>query len=104
MARHSLEVLGKDAQLSTGAELQAPESAAAGATIEVSWTVDNSSPDQRITVAKGNQPIVTWIVAHKIDGPPPMQLTLPEEPGQYELRFLDVAGQQVLSRAPIEVK
>ncbi|MRU16630.1 VWA domain-containing protein [Roseovarius sp. A21] len=104
MARHSLEVLSKDAQLSTGAQLQAPDSATAGATIEVSWSVDGESADQRITLAKGNQPIFTWIVAHKIDGPPPISLTLPEEPGQYELRFLDVAGQKVLSRAPIEVK
>ncbi|GGD40293.1 hypothetical protein GCM10011358_25250 [Sinisalibacter lacisalsi] len=104
LARHSLEVLAEDAQLSTGAQLDAPASAAAGATIEVSWDVDSSSADQRITLARGDQPIFTWIEAHKIEGPPPLRLTLPEEPGQYELRFLDVIGQEVLSRAPIEVK
>uniref|UniRef100_UPI0025F4AF10 hypothetical protein n=1 Tax=Sediminimonas sp. TaxID=2823379 RepID=UPI0025F4AF10 len=104
MARAAVEVLAEDAQLSTGATLKAPDSAAAGSVIEVSWTGGSDSADQRITLARGGQAVFTWVVAKKIDGPPPVRLTLPDTPGLYELRFLDVSGQEVLSRAPIEVK
>ncbi|KAA0909818.1 VWA domain-containing protein [Aquicoccus porphyridii] len=104
LARAPVEVLAEDAQLSTGATLQAPEAAAPGAVIEVSWTGGADSADQRITLARGDQAIFTWVLAKKIDGPPPLRLTLPDTPGLYELRFLDVSGQQVLSRAPIEIR
>ena len=104
LARAPVEVLAEDAQLSTGATLQAPETAAPGAVIEVSWTGGSDSADQRITLARGGQAVFTWVVAKKIDGPPPVRLTLPDQAGMYELRYLDVSGQKVLSRAPIKVE
>ncbi len=104
MARHNVEVLGKDAQLSSGAQLTVPETAAPGSEIEVSWQVDGDSADRRITVAGADQAIFTWITARKIDGPPPLTIKMPEEPGLYEVRFLDVSNQKVLSRAPIRVE
>ncbi|WP_168201273.1 vWA domain-containing protein [Qingshengfaniella alkalisoli] len=104
MARHAIEVLAADAALESGASLSAPETAAPGAVIDVGWNVNSASADQRITLARGNQAIFTWLEAVRISGEPPVQITLPEEPGIYELRFLDVANQAVLSRKVIAVE
>ena len=104
MALHKIEILAADAPLESGASLSAPETAAPGAEIDVGWEVETESGDQRITLARGNQAIFTWLEAIKISGEPPVKLTLPEEPGMYELRFLDVANQAVLSRKVIKVE
>ena len=104
LARQTVEVIAADAQLSTGASIDAPEEAAPGSSIQVGWNVDSESADQRITLARGEQAIFTWIMAQKISGEPPIELTLPDEPGVYEIRFLDLANQKVLSRKVIQVK
>lgn len=104
LARQSVEVLAADAQLNTGGEIAAPDYGATGATIEVSWSVESESADRRITLARGDQAIFTWISAEKITGEPPISLTLPNEPGVYEIRFLDLSNQEVLSRKTIEVQ
>ncbi len=105
LARHTVEVLAADAALNTGGALTAPDSAAPGSTIDVSWQVDSTSADQRITLARGNQAIFTWLQAVKItDGATGVQIDLPNDPGVYELRFLDVAGQEVLARKVITVE
>ncbi|RKF14691.1 VWA domain-containing protein [Roseovarius spongiae] len=104
LARHRFEVLAADAALTTGAELSAPDAAAPGSTIEVGWTVESESADQRITLARGDQAIFTWITAIRIEGEPPVRMPLPEEPGSYELRFLDLSGQEVLARKVIVVE
>ncbi|MEO1138014.1 MAG: VWA domain-containing protein [Pseudomonadota bacterium] len=104
MARVPVEVLAEDAALNTGAALSAPETGAPGSTIEVTWKVDNDSADQRISLARGNQAIFTWIEAVKIKDATSVQITLPKETGVYELRFLDVANQAVLARKVIKVE
>jgi Ca-activated chloride channel family protein len=104
LARATVEVLPKDAQLSTGAAIEAPDAAAAGATIDVGWTLDSASDDQRVTVARGEQAIFTWISAKKIKDDPPMSITLPEEPGVYEIRVLDVTNKKVLARKTITLQ
>ena len=104
LARQSVEVLPQDAALNTGADLTAPDTAAPGATIEVAWTVESESVDQRITLARGDQAIFTWLSAEKITGAPPISITLPTEPGVYEIRFLDVTNREVLSRRVIKVE
>ncbi|MWD27149.1 VWA domain-containing protein [Aquicoccus sp. SCR17] len=104
MARHRIEVLAADAALESGASLSAPETAAPGAEIQVGWEVETDSADQRITLARGSQAIFTWLQAIRITGEPPVRITLPEEPGMYELRFLDVANQEVLARKVITVE
>ncbi|MFN3210768.1 MAG: vWA domain-containing protein [Roseovarius sp.] len=105
LARHTVEILPADAALNTGAALTAPDTAAPGSTIDVGWQVDSTSTDQRITLARGNQAIFTWLQAVRItDGVTTAQIDLPSEPGVYELRFLDVAGQQVLARKVITVE
>lgn len=104
LARQTVEVLAADAQLNTGAEITAPDTGAAGSTIEVGWSVGSDSADQRITLARGDQAIFTWLSATKITGAPPISITLPDEPGIYEIRFLDLSNQAVLSRKTIEVR
>jgi Ca-activated chloride channel family protein len=104
LARATVEVLGEDAQLSTGAAVDAPETAAAGASITVGWTIDTPSADQRITVARADQAIFTWISATRITGDPPMQITMPGEPGSYEIRILDLVAKEVLARKTIKVE
>mgnify|MGYP005848860451 CR=1 FL=1 len=104
LASHRVEVLPADAALERGASLNAPDSAAPGAQIEVGWSVESDSADQRITLAKADQAIFTWIEAVKISGDPPVRMTLPDEAGIYELRFLDVSNQQVLARKVIKVE
>jgi len=103
LAMQPIEVLAEDATLERGASLDAPETAAAGSTITVGWTVENESADQRITVARADQAIFTWVVAVKLDTPSPLEITLPEEPGSYELRLLDLVEQEVLVRQPIQI-
>ncbi|MEM7318899.1 MAG: hypothetical protein AAF408_07735, partial [Pseudomonadota bacterium] len=104
LARQSVEVLSADAALDTGASLDAPETAAAGSTISVGWSADTSSADRRITLARGDQAIFTWISAQKITGDPPVDLTLPETAGVYEIRLLDLTNKEVLSRVVIRVE
>ncbi len=104
LARRPVEVLPADAALNTGASLGAPTTAAPGVTIDISWSADTDSTDQRITLAKADQAIFTWIEAVKIAGATPVQITLPDEPGVYELRFLDVSNQAVLARQVIKVE
>ena len=104
MARQTVEVLPADAALNTGASIEAPDTAAPGATIQVGWSTDSDSADQRITLARGEQAIFTWISAQKITGVPPVDITVPDEPGVYELRLLDLTNKAVLSRKVIQVQ
>lgn len=104
LARATVEVLGEDAQLSTGAAVDAPDTASPGAKVSVSWTIDTPSADQRVTVARADQAIFTWISATKITGEPPMDVTMPDEPGSYEIRILDLVAKQVLARKTIKIE
>ncbi len=104
IARQMIEVLGADAALNTGASLSAPESGAAGSVIEVSFEVAADSADQRVTLAKADQAIFTWVSAVKIDRTGAVQITQPDAPGIYELRYLDLSNQAVLARQTITVE
>ncbi len=104
LVRHPIEVLAKDAALDTGASITAPESAAPGSVITVTWSVTSDSKDQRITLARPDQAIFTWIAAVKIKDTTSAEIELPADSGVYELRFLDVSNQEVLSRKVIRVQ
>jgi Ca-activated chloride channel family protein len=104
LARHRIEVLAADAPLESGASLDAPDRAAAGSTVTVGWTADSPGADPRIALARADQAIFTWITALKVADGAPVQMPMPQEPGAYELRFLDVAGQAVLARKVITVE
>lgn len=104
LARAPVEVLPADAQLSTGARIEAPATAAPGSEIEVAYTLEGDGGDRRLTLAKKDQAVFTWISATKIEGPGPMTVTAPSEPGEYEIRILDIGAREVLTRAVVRVE
>ena len=104
IASATLEVVHADAPLDDGAGLSVPESAAPGQTITVTWTGESESADQRIALARSEQPDFSWISVQSVPAEKSMELTIPDEAGLYEVRFLDVAGRQVLGRVIVDVK
>ncbi|WP_417604431.1 VWA domain-containing protein [Primorskyibacter flagellatus] len=104
LASAPLEVVGADAPLDDGAGLSVPATAAPGETITVTWALQSDSADQRIALARKDQPDFSWISVQSIGDVASMQITLPEETGLYEVRFLDVAGGALLGRSVVEVK
>jgi len=104
MASHALEVVDANAPLDDGAALSAPEQASAGETVTISWAGGTDSADQRISLARADQADFSWISAQKVGTESTMELKMPDEPGRYEVRFLDVSGRQVLGRAIVEVE
>ncbi|WP_226781112.1 hypothetical protein, partial [Oceaniglobus trochenteri] len=104
LASAPLEVLGADAPMDDGAGLSVPETAAPGATITVTWTGGSQGGDQRISLARKDQPDFGWISAHPVGEAKSMELTMPQDPGLYEVRFLDISGKALLGRSVVEVK
>jgi Ca-activated chloride channel family protein len=104
LASTSVEVVAEDATLDSGAGLSAPASAAPGEAITVSWTGGSDSGDQRVALAKAGAADFTWIEVHKVGDAQSQQFTMPDEPGRYEIRYLDVSNTQVLGKAIVEVK
>ena len=103
MARHPVEVLAADAPMDDGAGLVVPATGKPGETITVTWTGGTEGADQRVTIARADQAVFSWIGAESAVGRNNLEITLPQEPGSYEVRFLDVAGRAVLGRSIIEV-
>ena len=103
LAALPMEVVAADAPLDDGAGLVVPASAAPGETISVSWTIVPEDADRRVTLAASDAPDFTWISAHPVGPETETDITLPTEPGQYEVRFLDLSRQEVLGRAIIAV-
>ena len=99
-----LEVVGADAPLDDGVGLVVPGQASPGETITVSWSGGAGSADQRLALARADQADFSWIEAHRIAEETTHELTMPNEPGRYEVRYLDISGQAVLGRAIVEVE
>ena len=104
IATAPLEVVAADAPLDEGAGLSVPETAAPGATIAITWAGESKSTDQRIAVARKDQSDFSWVFVQSVGEKKAMELQMPEEPGVYEVRFLDLANQQLLGRSVIEVR
>ena len=104
IASAPLEVVAADAPLDDGAGLSVPASAAPGETITITWTGASDSADQRISLARKEQPDFSWISVQSVGEEKSMELTMPDEAGIYEIRFLDIAGRQLLGRSVVEVK
>jgi von Willebrand factor type A domain-containing protein len=81
------------------ATLDAPAQVAAGAKFSVKWTGPNNERDY---VAYGNaaRPYIGYAYT-KAESP--LELTAPDEPGQYELRYFLGAGDVIIGRRPITV-
>eukprot|EP00873_Tetraselmis_striata_P030065 jgi/Tetstr1/450329/TSEL_037365.t1 len=101
MARRALEVLAADAPIDEGAGLVVPGAARPGETVTVSWTIEASDADRRVALARADAPDFTWIAVHRVGEETETVFKLPNEPGQYEFRFLDLQSQSVLGRAMI---
>ena len=101
MARRPIEVLAADAPLDEGAGLVVPAAARPGETITVSWTIEAGDTDRRVALAQADAPDFTWIAVHSVGDETETVFKLPDEPGQYEVRFLDLQSQSVLGRAMI---
>ncbi len=104
MARWPVEVLAADAPLDEGAALVVPESGRAGETIQIAWTGGADSADQRVALARADQPEFSWISVDSAIGRNSLEIRLPETPGIYEVRFLDIAGRKLLGRSIIRVE
>src|SRR5690606_25391173 len=104
MARQALEVLAADAPMDDGAGLVVPASAKAGETITVTWTGGADSADQRVALARADQADFSWISAESAIGRDRLEITLPNDAGTYEVRFLDVTGRAVLGRSIVEIQ
>ena len=104
LASAPLEVVGADAPLDDGAGLSVPKTAAPGETISISWSGESDSADQRISLARKDQPDFSWIDAQPVGEEKTMDLTMPDEAGFYEVRFLDVTERELLGRSVVEVK
>ncbi|WP_127143970.1 vWA domain-containing protein [Pelagibacterium montanilacus] len=102
LASLTLEVVAAEAPLDDGAGLNVPASAAPGAPVTIEWTAEVAGA--RIALARADQPDFSWVEAHSTDGLQALDITMPEEAGTYEIRFLDIAGQDVLGRAIVEVQ
>ncbi|HZJ94181.1 MAG TPA: VWA domain-containing protein [Thiopseudomonas sp.] len=104
LATAPLEVVAATASLDAGVGLSVPASAAVGEVIEVTWTHSDPSKDQRIALARSSQADFTWISAQSIAEENSIALTMPEQKGFYEVRFIDISEREVLARSIIEVK
>lgn len=101
MARRPLEVLAADAPIDEGAGLMVPGTARPGDIVTVSWTIEAGDADRRVALARADAPDFTWITVHHVGDETETVIKLPDEPGQYEVRFLDLQSQSVLGRAMI---
>jgi len=81
------------------ATLDAPAQVAAGAKFKVKWTGPNNERDY---VAYGNA-ARPYLGYEYTKAGSPVELTAPDEPGQYELRYFLGAGDTIIGRRPITV-
>lgn len=104
MARRPIEVLAADAPMDAGADLIVPASARPGESIVVRWTGGGDSKDLRIAIARADQSDFSWISFASAVGTDRLDIAMPESPGTYEIRYLDISARAVLGRALIEVR
>ncbi len=84
------------------ATLEAPETASPGETIEIAFTGPPAGRGDLITVTTPDDAPDTYNDFHYASQGSPASLEMPEEPGVYELRYVQ-ANTKVLERRQIEV-
>jgi Ca-activated chloride channel family protein len=104
IASTPLEVVAADAPLDDGAGLSVPAEAKVGEVITVSWTGVSDGNDQRIALARNDQPDFSWIAIQSVGEEKTMEMTMPDKAGFYEVRFLDITARKLLGRSLVEVK
>ncbi len=84
------------------ATLDAPASAGTGATVEVSWTGPGENYDSVYVLKPGQPDEASGIHSASIlNGKNPIALLMPDEPGEFELRYWSRGDKRVLARRPI---
>ena len=84
------------------ASLDAPDEAESGTMIEVGWTGPDT-PGDYIALAEPGAPASSFFVHVRTSAGSPATLTMPDHPGDYELRYIDAAGGKVLADTPLRV-
>ena len=83
--------------------LSAPASAVEGATIEISWTGPDNANDYLTVVPVGSEPgAYTKIVRTKQGNP--LSLRMPEEAGDFEIRYVDYKSKTPLASQAISLE
>src|SRR5262245_10767924 len=85
--------------------LEAPAKAPAGSRVEIKWTGPGNSLD-RIGVVPAGAPDATFpkgLPSYPASSSYPATVRLPDQPGEYELRYLSFLGGKVLARRAITV-
>ncbi|MCK0165194.1 VWA domain-containing protein [Marinobacter sp. S6332] len=104
LATAPLEVVSADTPLNGSVDLVVPSKASKGEVITIEWAGTADSSDQRMSLARKDQPDFSWISVQSVAEEKVMELIMPDEAGIYEIRFLDVAGRKLLDRKAIEVE
>ena len=84
------------------ASVESPGSAAAGSTVAVKWTGPDYTKDY-ISIAKVGAAHNKYANYTYTNQGNPLQLKLPDEPGSYEIRYIQNQGPTVLARKTITV-
>lgn len=84
------------------ATIDAPDSAPAGSTVQVRWTGPNAKNDF-ISSATADLHDSSWITYQLTREGPLLDLKMPSEPGEFELRYVLSDGRKVLARKAITV-
>ncbi|GGL62638.1 VWA domain-containing protein [Wenxinia marina] len=82
------------------ATLSAPQSAPAGGTIPVGWEGPDYSNDYIAVATPGEDRSINYTYTRNGN---PAEVTMPVEPGDYELRYVLAQGNTVIGRLPIAV-
>jgi len=87
---------------SASASVSAPATVAAGATFEVKWTGPNNERDY-VTIGETTPGGRLYLDYKYSRAGSPLKLSAPEQPGNYEIRYILGVGDTVIARQPIQV-
>ncbi len=85
------------------AELDVPPSAAAGGTLSVGWTGPGNDRDY-VSIARPDQDDGAYRAYTYVREGNPVDLQMPVEPGDYEIRYVQDTGRRALARVPLTVE
>ena len=97
LARHSIIVLP------VTASIQAARVVKPGSTFDVTWTGPSNTRDY-LAIAEAGVPGGQQLTYAYVERGSPLELRAPEEPGDYEVRYIQRQSRNILARHAIEVR
>jgi Ca-activated chloride channel family protein len=85
------------------AGVEVPREVGSGSQFEVSWTGPDNTGDY-LSIALPGEPGVSYRNYAYTSGGSPLQLQAPDEPGDYEVRYVQHQSRTILARRDIEVQ